>query len=139
MLKPTLISLNDDWTVEYLEFAPSLYEFMEREPVPRLSEWSFDRRRIEGWAAWLERSFTLPTQRVFQAYLYIDSAPEGMGIYLNHRRVARYITPADDAPPFELDVSRYVRAGRNVIAFRVEGLSPSIRGVALEIAAHDSV
>lgn len=137
MLKSTLISLQEDWTVEYLELDPSLYEFMERAPVPRLQDWSFDRRRVEGWVAWLERKFILPASQGNHVLLYIDSAPEGMGIYLNHRRIATYAAPADDAPPFELDISREVQPGQNVIALRVEGTAPAIEGLALEVIAAD--
>lgn len=116
---PTLL-LETNWTCDYFELEPDLYEFMNSESVATLSAWTFDRRRVDNWAAWLQRSFTLRQLDCCVSYLlYIDSAPAGAKIYVNGQRAGIYFPPGLDDPPFELDVTPLVALGENCLAFRV--------------------
>ncbi|NDJ61693.1 MAG: hypothetical protein GYB67_11245, partial [Chloroflexi bacterium] len=54
-----LVPLDDQWQCEYFEIEPDLFEFADGLAVPSLEAWTFERRYTEGWAAWLQRSFTL--------------------------------------------------------------------------------
>jgi hypothetical protein len=120
-----VIPLNDDWLCDYFELGPTAYEFLNGTAVRRLSEWTFDKRRVEGWAAWLQRGFVIePVDECVRYLLYIDSGPDSQTaparIYLNGRHVADFIPPGDDAPPFELDVTDNIYLEDNTIALRVE-------------------
>jgi hypothetical protein len=115
------LDLTHNWTCDYFELGHSMYEFMQGVDLPSLNEWSFDKRRVEGWAVWLQRSFFLERTEACVSYvLYIDSAPASTRIFVNGEHVMDYIPPADDAPPFEIDVTPYVHLDDNTIAFRVE-------------------
>jgi hypothetical protein len=97
-----------------------VYEFATQDTIVTLSQWSFDKRRSEGWRAWLQRSFRLePTDFCVRYFLLIDTAPQGTDIFINDQSVAVY-TVGDDDPPFELDVTNYVALEDNTIAFRVD-------------------
>lgn len=129
------LDLNADWTCDYFELRHSMYEFLRGWPVAALTDWTFDRRRIEGWAAWLQRAFTLEsTDECVRYLLYIDSAPPAARIYLNGQHVADYTPPHEDAPPFEIDVTPYVYLDENTIAFRVDYHDPpgAFSGVCLQ-------
>jgi hypothetical protein len=118
------IDLINDWACEWFELDPDLYEFLRPEPVPDLRAWTFDQRRLENWSAWLYRRFEMPAEALrTRAYLCIDSAPSPARIYLNDSLISMYIQPGDDDPPFELDVTEWLRPGGNHIAVRVEGYS----------------
>jgi hypothetical protein len=119
----TILRLEQGWECEWLELDPSLYEFLKPEQVQHLSSWTFDRRRLVGWAAYLYCDFHFMPQPDRYYYLGIDAAPSPARIYLNQRYLCDYITPDADAPPFELDVTQHLHAGRNQLAFRVEAKS----------------
>ncbi len=131
----TLIDLDAQWECEWLELDPHLYEFMRPEQVADVAAWTFDRRRVEGWAAYLYRDFELPaTVMGMGCWLYIDSAPSPSRLYVNHQYLGEYHAPPDDAPPFELDVTPHIHAGTNQIAFRVEGdSSGTFHGLSLHL------
>jgi len=129
----SLITLTSGWHCEWLELQPDLYEFMKPESVPVLPSWTFDRRRLHGWAAYLYCDFPLTTHPALCWLLYIDSAPSPARIYFNHRYIAEYHAPHPDEPPFELDISARVRTGLNQLAFRVESRSVGqFEGIALQ-------
>ncbi len=116
---PALL-LETGWSCDYFELEPDLYEFMNPEPVPALSAWTFDRRRVDNWAAWLQRSFTLRRlDYCVNYFLYVDSAPAGAEIHVNGQHAGVYSPPGPDDPPFELDITRLLTLGENRIAFRV--------------------
>ncbi len=120
----TAIDLMRDWDCEWFELDPDLYEFLRPEPVPDLRAWTFDQRRVENWSAWLYRRFELPAELAAACvYLCIDSAPSPARFYLNDHLVSTYVQPGDDDPPFELDVTHWLRPAGNHIAVRVEGCS----------------
>lgn len=125
MLRPPTgwFPLEHAWECEYLELEPDLYEFMKPTPIPMLAGWSFDRRRLHGWAAYLHRSFHLPEGEIESCSLYIDQAPSPARLYINHRHADTYIAPGLDDPPYEQDIRAFVTPGRNHIAFRVEASS----------------
>jgi len=113
------IPLNDGWLCTYFETESAPYEFATDDTVVTLTQWSFDKRRAEGWMAWLQRSFRLdPTDFCVRYLLLIDSAPQKASIYVNDQHVADY-NIGDDDPPFELNVTYYVALEDNTIAFRV--------------------
>jgi hypothetical protein len=114
------IELDAAWVCEYFELRPDLYEFAKDVAVPSLEAWSFDKLRVENWAAYLRRPFVLtPTAACVRYFLYIDSAPCGTRIYINNRALIEYQPPGLDDPPFELDVTDHVHLDRNEIGFRV--------------------
>jgi hypothetical protein len=110
-----LIPLETGWQCEYFETEPTLYEFYDgKVDVPYLSDWRFERRFNEIWAAWLQRAFTLdPTDFCVQYSLVATSAPAGTRFYLNDRWLG------DLTAPFRVDVTDYVFLERNTIALRV--------------------
>lgn len=128
------LSLDTRWSCEYFELAPDLYEFMSAEPVTSLAAWSFDRRRVDNWAAWLQRTFTLRQVDYCVNYLLlVDSAPAGAEIHINGKLAGIYTPPGPDAPPFELDITLLVALGENRIAFRVGWDAPgAFSGVRLQ-------
>lgn len=134
MPKLPRIDLDSNWRCQYFEHDPKLYEFMDDVSVPSLSAWVFDKRRAEGWAAYLVRPFSLdPTDVCVRYLLLIDSAPEGARVYLNEALPVTYRAPHDDAPPFEVDVTDCVSLEDNTLAFRVECDAPgTFSGVALQ-------
>jgi hypothetical protein len=116
------ISLDPAWLCEYLELEPDLYEFMQPISVPSLAAWSFDKRRIEGWAAYLWHDFSLPSFDLAARYLLLmDTAPSPACIYVNEIYAGDYHAPGDDDPPFELDITSFLRPGTNRISFRIQG------------------
>jgi hypothetical protein len=129
------ITLDTDWVCEYFELDPNLYELATDVRVKSLATWSFDKRRDENWAAWLQRTFTLhPTEECVHYWLLIDSAPQHCRIYINGQAVA-YYDVGDDDPPFELDVTDNVWLDDNKLSFRVdhesEGRFEGVRLVAI--------
>lgn len=134
------IPLDSGWLCDYFEAEPDVYELAAESAVTALSAWSFDRRRAEGWAAWLERTFALePTDECVRYLLLIDSAPQGMRIYVNGEHVADYQV-GDDDPPFEVDVTDRVWLDTNRIAFRVDsGATGTFAGVRLQPAPCDEL
>jgi hypothetical protein len=115
------LNLDADWRCAYFEIKPDLYEFARDEAVTSLANWSFDKRRVANWAAWLKRDFELQaTDFCVSYYLYLDEAPEGAQIYINGEQVAVFHAPGPDAPPYELDVTPYVSLGQNELAFRLQ-------------------
>lgn len=129
----SLLDLRADWSCDWLELEPDLYEFLKPERVVDLERWTFDRRRLEGWAAYLYRDFILPALHPQAAcWLCIDAAPSRTGIYINDRWVTHYTNPGADDPPFEWDITACVSPGRNRIGFRVEAdLSGRFQGVSV--------
>ncbi|MDZ4763419.1 MAG: hypothetical protein SGI73_02630 [Chloroflexota bacterium] len=109
------ILLGGGWQCDYLELDPKLYEFMEPQVVPSLFVWSFDKRRPEGWVAWLTRAFDLPPMDdlCWNFVLTIKALPSDVELHLNGRNLGVLQTP------FELDVSDMVALDDNRIAFRV--------------------
>ena len=128
------LGLDNGWTCDYFELEPDLYELMTAQAVPSLAGWSFDRRRVDNWAAWLQRSFTLePVDMCINYVLLIDSAPAATEIHLNGRQAGIYTPPGLDDPPYELDVTLLVALGENRIAFRVPWDAPgAFSGVRLQ-------
>lgn len=126
------LGLDNGWTCDYFELEPGLYELMTAQAVPSLAAWSFDRRRVDNWAAWLQRSFTLePVDMCINYALLIDSAPAGTEIHVNGRQAGVYMPSGLDEPPYEVDVTLLVALGENRIAFRVpwdaEGVFSGVR------------
>jgi hypothetical protein len=120
----TAFDLTTGWACEWFELDPDLYEFLRPEQVLDLRGWRFDQRRLENWSAWLYRHFELPADGLANRwYLCIDSAPSPARLYLNDQLIADYEQPGDDDPPFDLDVSAWLRTDSNHIAIRVEGYS----------------
>jgi hypothetical protein len=110
------VLLGGGWQCEYLELDPSLYEWMEPQLVPSLFDWSFDKRRPEGWVAWLTRTFDLPPMDddpCLNFVLTIKAAPYPVELDLNGRSFG-----VIDAP-CELDITDFVALDDNRIAFRV--------------------
>ncbi len=113
-------SLNTGWICEYFELEPALYEFMNDVAVPALSDWSFDKTKVDNWACYLKRDFELEsTEACINYYLLIDNAPAGAKIYISGQEVAEYQPPGMDDPPYELDITYYVALGENQLGFRV--------------------
>jgi hypothetical protein len=132
LMEPTIWRLEQGWECEWLELDPSLYEFLKPEQVQQLSTWTFDRRRLVGWAAYLYCDFHFAPAAEMHYHLGIDAAPCPARIYLNQRYLCDYVTPHDDAPPFDLDVTALLHNGRNQLAFRVEAESQGqFEGVAI--------
>jgi hypothetical protein len=120
----TALDLTTGWACEWFELDPDLYEFLRPEQVPDLRAWTFDQRRLENWSAWLYRRFELSADDVSRRWLLcIDSAPSPARIYLNDQLIAEYEQPGDDDPPFDLDVTAWLRTGSNHLAIRIEGYS----------------
>jgi beta-galactosidase/beta-glucuronidase len=121
----TLLDLTTSWACEWFELDPDLYEFLRPEQVPDLRAWTFDQRRLENWSAWLYRRFELPADDLLgrRWLLCIDAAPSPARLYLNDQLIAEYEQPGADEPPFDLDVTGWLRPGSNHIAIRVEGYS----------------
>ncbi|MCK6580933.1 MAG: hypothetical protein L6Q98_22810 [Anaerolineae bacterium] len=108
------ISLDADWTCDYFEDIPTLYEFMETFRLPSLAKWTFDKTRRENWLAWLQKKFDLPMRDICVTYrLRIDSAPSPGRLTINGRDFGEI------AAPLDLDVTDYVTLEDNLIAFRV--------------------
>jgi hypothetical protein len=124
------IHLNTDWTCEYFEIDPDLYEFQDyRERSARLADWQFAPRYPEGWAAWLEKRFMLTAQDVCVRYeLRIEAVPAGAQLSVNGRQFGVVAAPA------VYDITDYVTLDENRLAFRVEsgaeGMFGAIRLVA---------
>jgi hypothetical protein len=121
MLKKSVtVSLDDQWTCDYFELNPLLFEFATSEPVPSLAAWSFDKRRVQEWAAWLRRSLQIAPMEFCQRYhVLIDQAPPNCKLYVNNQLIAVY-TVGDDDPPFDLDITDYLTLGENKLECRVE-------------------
>ncbi len=130
----TAHSLDTGWTCAYFELEPGLYEFMKDVPVSLLADWSFDKVKVENWAAHLQRDFVLEaTDDCVNYFLLIDSAPAGAKIYINGEAVAVYQSPGLDDPAYELDITNYVALGKNEIGFRVAwDASGTFSGVRLQ-------
>lgn len=109
-------SLDAAWHCEYFELDPDLYEFMDGGlAVASLADWHCEARFNVGWAAWLQRTFTLtPTDDCVNYHLDIDAAPGATQVYINNQRVSAV------SAPVKLDVTALVALGDNTIAFRVE-------------------
>lgn len=124
------ISLLSNWTCDYFEDGTaSLYEFMNPEPVPSLATWAFDKRRTEGWLAWLQKKFDLPVMNNIECMNYeleIDYVPYGAVLILNGRDFGAVQTP------FRMDVTDFIALEDNRIAFRVaSGTQGAFQGVRL--------
>jgi hypothetical protein len=122
-LMPNLnrISLDQNWTCQYLENDPDLFEFLADDtPVPSLRSWVRNGRFTEGWGAWLHRGFSLePMDEICLSYfLHIDSAPYKTRIYINEKHIATYSTPV------KIDVTDYVWLEDNIIGIRVDCDTP---------------
>jgi hypothetical protein len=115
MTLPTIL-LGGGWQCDYLELEPGLYEFMEPEIVPALFDWSFDKRRVEGWIAWLSRTFDLPPMEddlCWNFVLLVKALPTDTEMHLNGRDLGVM------RAPFTLDITDMVALDDNRIAFRV--------------------
>ncbi|NWF67529.1 MAG: hypothetical protein HXY40_00445 [Chloroflexi bacterium] len=111
--------LETHWECDYFELEPDLYEFATTESAVSLATWRFDARRVENWAAWLHRTFTLSaTEDCVRYHLLIDSAPPGTRIFVNEREVVTYAIGDDDAP-FDMDITDSVALGENKLGLRV--------------------
>jgi hypothetical protein len=110
------LHLNTEWTCEYFEIEPDLYEFQEnKHTVARLADWQFTPRYPEGWAAWLEKRFTLtPLDECVRYELRIESVPHGAQLSVNGRQLGVVTAPST------LDITDYVALEDNRLAFRVE-------------------
>ncbi|MDX2141690.1 MAG: hypothetical protein SF123_26620 [Chloroflexota bacterium] len=110
------IHLNTDWTCEYFEIEPDLYEFQEYgERIARLADWQFAPRYPEGWAAWLEKRFNLtPLDECVHYELRIEAVPTGAQLSVNGRQFGAVAAPAT------YDITDYVTLDDNRLAFRVE-------------------
>jgi hypothetical protein len=111
-----ILPLDTDWTCDYFEVDPDLYEFQDyTAALSRLGDWHFEQRYPEGWAAWLERRFYLhPTRECVRYQLSIAAVPSGAQLSLNGRQLGSVSAPAT------FDVTDYVTLDENRIAFRVE-------------------
>lgn len=133
MSKLPTISLISNWTVDYFEEdRASLYEFMNSEPLPSLANWTFDKRRVEGWLAWLQKTFDLPITNHIACMNYvleIDEMPYGAVLVINGREFGAVRTP------FSMDVTDFIALEDNRIAFRVPsnaaGMFQGVRLVAV--------
>ncbi len=107
--------LNTNWSCDYFEIEPDLYEFQDfHTAVARLGDWSFDRLYPQGWAAWLERRFDLqPLDYCVHYELNIAVVPEGAQLSVNGRQFGVL------AAPCRVDITDYVTLDENRIAFRV--------------------
>ena len=107
------ISLISNWTVDYFEnSAASLYEFMSSENVRSLANWTFDRRRTEGWLAWLQKKFDLPVMNNIACLNYlleIDEVPYGAVLVINGREFGAVSTP------FRMDVTDFIEVTEPVV------------------------
>lgn len=111
------ISLNSGWMCAYFEMHSGPHGLRDEVPVPSLVEWVFDKRRVENWAARLQRGFDLePTDVCVNYILHLDSAPEETLIYVNGEKLGMYNPPG----PFDIDVTPYVALEYNDITFQVE-------------------
>jgi hypothetical protein len=123
------ISLISNWTVDYFEDgAASLYEFMSSDSVPSLANWAFDRRRTEGWLAWLQKKFDLPVMNNVECMNYvleIDYVPYGAALVINGREFGAVQTP------FRMDVTDFIALEDNRIAFRVANTEGAFQGIRL--------
>jgi hypothetical protein len=110
-----LIPLETGWQCEYFEVEPNLYEFSDGAlKVPYLSDWRCERRFAEGWAAWLQRKFTLEAVDFCVTYwLVVDHAPADARFYLNGKLIGEY------RAPFKVDVTDFVFLEENTIAIRL--------------------
>lgn len=111
-----ILTLDTDWTCDYFEVDPDLYEFQDyAAALPRLGDWRFDRRYPDGWAVWLERRFTLhPTSECVRYELSITAAPSGAQLSMNGKAYGSVSAPTT------YDVTDDVTLDENRIAFRVE-------------------
>jgi len=129
MTKLPTISLLSNWTVDYFEDdTASLYEFMATDPLSSLANWTFDRRRTEGWLAWLQKKFDLPVMNNIACMNYlleIDEVPYGAVLVINGREFGAVQTP------FQMDVTDFIALEDNRIAFRVAKTSGSFQGIQL--------
>ncbi len=129
MTKLPTISLLSNWTVDYFEDdTASLYEFMATDPLSSLANWTFDRRRTEGWLAWLQKKFDLPVMNNIACMNYlleIDEVPYGAVLVINGREFGAVQTP------FQMDVTDFIALEDNRIAFRVAKTSGSFQGIRL--------
>lgn len=108
------ISLDENWLCNYFEHEPTLFEFMESGDIPSLMAWTFDARMVEGWSAYLHRTFDLPLQDECINYiLHIDRLPASAHLYLNGRDFG------DLTAPLTIDVTDFIALEDNRIAFRV--------------------
>lgn len=123
------ISLISNWTVDYFEAdTASLYEFMSSDSVPSLANWAFDRRRTEGWLAWLQKKFDLPVMNNVECMNYvleIDYVPYGAALVINGREFGAVQTP------FRMDVTDFIALEDNRIAFRVANTEGAFQGIRL--------
>jgi hypothetical protein len=124
------ISLITNWTVDYFEDgAATLYEFMNTELVESLAVWAFDKRRSEGWLAWLQKSFDLPVMNHIACLNYvleIDQMPYGAALVINGREFGMV------RAPFSMDVTDFIALEDNRIAFRVPpNTAGSFQGIRL--------
>jgi hypothetical protein len=121
------LHLDHHWLVDYFEVDPDLYEFQDYGArLPALGEWRFDARFPEGWAAWLEKRFSLqPTDTCVRYLLHLASVPAGAELSVNGRRFGVISTPC------AINVTDYVTLDENRIAFRVlsgaEGVFGDVR------------
>jgi hypothetical protein len=113
------LHLNTDWTCDYFELDPDLYEFQDyHENILHLTEWQFSRRYPEGWGAWLERRFSLyPLGECVHYHLLLDRLPEDAVLYVNGRNFGAVSAPCT------LDVTDYVVLEDNRLAFRVTSMA----------------
>lgn len=111
-----ILPLDTDWTCDYFEVDPDLYEFQDyTAALSHLGDWHFEQRYAEGWAAWLERRFYLhPTSECVRYQLSIAAVPSGAQLSVNGRQLGSVSAPAT------FDVTDYVTLDENRIAFRVE-------------------
>jgi hypothetical protein len=111
-----IIRLEHDWQCEYVEIDPDLFEFIDnRTAISSLADWRFDARFAEGWAAWLERAFTLaPQDECVRYVLEIAAAPQGAQLTINTAKLGAISTPA------EIDITEWVHLDDNRIGLRVE-------------------
>jgi hypothetical protein len=109
------LHLNTDWMCDYFELEPDLYEFQDyQESIVHLSEWHFDRRYPEGWAAWLERRFSLYSLgECVQYQLQIDRLPSDTELFVNGRKFGIVDVPCN------LDVTDFVVLEDNRLSFRI--------------------
>lgn len=116
--KPTqTISLDTDWTVEYFELEPDLYEWgPSAQSVEQLSSWRCTSRVDEGWGALLMTTFDLEMTEFCARYdLFIERAPGTVVLYINGRRMGE----VDGSKPFTFDVTDYITLEDNRLGFRV--------------------
>jgi len=128
MSKLPTISLISNWSVDYFEDGtPNPHDSLNT--VDSLANWAFDKRRGEGWLAWLQKKFDLPVMNNIACMSYvleIDYVPYGAVLVINGREFGEV------RPPFQMDVTDFIALEDNVIVFRVAGnTAGSFQGVRL--------